>query len=246
MSDLKEQIVKIFPDPYKLAEEFAVEFISMINGSAAKKQLLSVALSGGSTPEILFSLISEKYSDSAQWQYVHFFWGDERCVPPENPESNYGMTKRRLLSKIAIPLQNIHRIRGEEDPEREAVRYSEEISLNINKRDGKPMFDLVILGLGEDGHTASIFPGHPELMHSDKICEVAYHPVTLQKRITLTGRVINNAKAITFLVTGRKKQEVVEKLFKKDAAALNYPAADIVPSNGRLTWFIDEDAGSML
>jgi 6-phosphogluconolactonase len=246
MRDLKEQILKIFPDPYKLAEEFAAELIKTINESAAKKQRLSVALSGGSTPEILFSLISEKYSDSTQWQYVHFFWGDERCVPPENPESNYGMTKRLLLSKIAIPLQNIHRIRGEDDPEREAVRYSEEISLNINKRDGIPMFDLVILGLGEDGHTASIFPGHPELMHSDKICEVAYHPVTMQKRITLTGGVINNAEAITFLVTGKKKQEVVEKLFKKEADSLNYPAADIVPSNGRLSWYVDKDAWSSL
>ena len=96
----------------------------MINVSAAKKEFFSVALSGGSTPEILFDLISKKYSDSVQWQYVHFFWGDERCVPPENPESNFGMTMRLLLSKIVIPLDNIHRIRGEADPEREAVRYS--------------------------------------------------------------------------------------------------------------------------
>lgn len=214
----------------------------MIKESANKKETFTIALSGGSTPELLFSLLSENYAKSVPWQYVHIFWGDERCVPPDNAESNFGMTMRKLLSKIEIPFLNIHRIKGEDDPEKEASRYSEEISLFTRKRDGLPLFDLILLGLGEDGHTASIFPGHPELLDSDKICDVAFHPVTQQKRITITGKVINNAEAVTFLVAGKKKKEIVEKMFKKDPSALNYPATYIVPVYGRLSWFLDKEA----
>ena len=106
-----------------------------------------------------FGDLAGNFGGSVPWRYVHLFWVDERCVPPDNAESNFGMTFRKLLTKIEIPSINIHRIKGEDDPGKEAVRYSEEISLNALKRDGIPLFDLVILGLGEDGHTASLFPG---------------------------------------------------------------------------------------
>jgi 6-phosphogluconolactonase len=238
--------INIFPSPYELAEKFAEEFISMIIESAKKKKPFSVALSGGSTPELLFSMLGDRFSNSVPWQYVHFFWGDERCLPPDNPESNYGMTRRILLEKIDIPSSNIHRIQGEDDPENEASRYSEEISDYTGKRDGLPIFDLIMLGLGEDGHTASIFPGHKELFNSDKICEVVVHPVTLQKRITLTGRVINNADSVTFLVTGIKKADIVDKIINKSPSALNFPAFYIVPVYGMLSWFIDGDAARLL
>ncbi len=238
--------VKIFSTPYELAENFARELVSMIDESAKNNKPFTVALSGGSTPEILFTLLSDNYAKSVPWQYVQIFWGDERCVPPENIESNFGMTKRKLLGNIEIPSQNIHRIRGEDDPEKEASRYPEEISLYTRTRDGVPLFDLVLLGLGEDGHTASIFPGHLELLDSEKICEVAFHPVTLQKRITLTGRVINNADNVAFLVTGKKKEVVVEKILKNNPTSLNFPASYIVPAYGRLSWFLDKDAGKLL
>jgi 6-phosphogluconolactonase len=241
-----DKIVKIFPTPYDLAKEFAWEIVNMIAESAKNNKPFTIALSGGSTPELLFTLLSENYAESVPWKYVHIFWGDERCVPPDNNESNFGMTMKKLLSKIEIPSLNIHRIKGEDDPEKEASRYSEEISLNTRKRDEIPLFDLVLLGLGEDGHTASIFPGHLQLLRSDNVCEVAFHPVTLQKRITLTGRVINNADAITFLVSGKKKEEVVEKMFKKDPSSVYYPATYIVPVYGRLSWFIDKEAGRLL
>ena len=128
-------------------------------------------------------------------------------------------------------------------PEKEAERYSWEISINTEKRDGLPMFDLIILGLGEDGHTASIFPGHLEYFESEKVCIVASHPVTGQKRISISGKVINNASKVVFLVTGNKKRTVVEKMFKKDPASLNYPAAHVVPVYGSLSWFLDKAAG---
>jgi len=241
-----EKIVKIFESPYELAEQCATEMMTMIVESAQKQQQFTIALSGGSTPELLFTLLSEKFAESVPWKYVQIFWGDERCVPPEDAESNFGMVMKKMLDKIEIPAVNIHRIKGEADPEKEAIRYSEEILLNTRSRDGLPLFDLILLGLGEDGHTASIFPGHLDLLKSDKICETASHPVTFQKRITITGRVINNADDVTFLVAGKKKEKVVEKMFKKDQTALNYPASFIVPVYGRLSWLIDREAGRLL
>lgn len=238
--------VKIFSSPEELAMEFAEEMVHLIEESVKRNKFFTIALSGGSTPEVLLEILSNEFGKSVQWKYVHLFWGDERCVPPDNIESNFGMTMKKLLSKIEIPALNIHRIKGEDDPEKEASRYSEEISLNTRKRDGIPLFDMILLGLGEDGHTASIFPGHLELIRSDKVCDVAFHPVTLQKRITLTGRVINNADTVTFLVSGKKKEEVVKKIFKKDASSLYYPATYIVPVYGRLNWFIDKEAGRLI
>jgi len=238
--------IKIFPTPYELAEKFAQEMVFLINESAKNCKPFTIALSGGTTPELLFSVIGDHFSKSVQWKYVHFFWGDERCVPADSSESNFGMTKRKLFDKIEIPSSNIHRIIGENDPESEAVRYSEEISGGTNKRNGLPVFDLVILGLGDDGHTASLFPDHPELFSSDKICEVAVHPLTHQRRITITGRVLNNAEAIVFLVTGSKKAVIVERILKEGPSAQNFPASYIVPVKGRLTWYLDKEAGTFL
>ena len=218
----------------------------MITESAKMKKSFSVALSGGTTPELLFSVLGDHYPNSVPWEYVHFFLVYERCVPPGNPESNYGMTSRKFLEKIDIPSSNIHRIRGEEYPEKEVSRYSEEISEYTGRRDGLPLFDLVILGLGVDGHTASIFPGNIELFNSDKICEVVVHPETLQKRITITGRVLNNAKSVTFLVTGEKKAGIVDKIINKRSSLNSCPGSFIVPVHGVLSWLIDEDAGRLL
>jgi 6-phosphogluconolactonase len=241
-----DKIVKIFPSPYELAVKFAEELALMIKISAEAKKQFTIALSGGSTPEVLFAFLGDKYAKSIPWEYVHFFWGDERCVPPDDSESNYGMTASTLLCKIEIPSMNIHRVRGEDDPEMEASRYSEEILHFTRKRDILPVFDLFLLGLGDDGHTASIFPGHLDLFDSDKICSTAFHPVTLQKRITITGRVINNADNVTFLATGKKKEDIVEKIFKNKPEALNYPAFYIVPVYGSLSWLLDENAGRLI
>ena len=241
-----EKSVEIYPTAYELAEKFAEELAGLITESAKKKRKLTVALSGGSTPELLFSILGDHFSQSVPWEYVHFFWGDERCVPPDDPDSNYGMTRRDLFNKIDIPPANIHRIRGEDDPGKEVLRYSAEISEFTLSREGIPRFDLIILGLGEDGHTASIFPGQEGLLRSDKICELACHPFSGQNRITITGRVINNAESVVFMVTGNKKAQIVEKIINKNPLSGNFPASHIGPSSGMLRWLLDDESGSML
>jgi 6-phosphogluconolactonase len=234
--------VKIFPSAIDLAEKFAEELITMISVKTNSGAEFNLALSGGSTPELLYSVIGDHFSNSVNWDHVNVFWGDERCVPPDDPESNFGMAQRSLFGKINIPETNIHRIKGECDPGEEASRYSDEIALFTDKRDGYPVFDLIILGIGEDGHTASIFPSDISLMESEMVCEVATHPVSLQKRITITGRTINNASKVAFLVTGRKKGEIVEKILNKCSSAQNFPASRVVPVYGELLWFMDSDA----
>ncbi len=238
--------VRIFRSPYELAEKFAGEMVEMIRQASGKNVPITVALSGGSTPELLFSILGDHFSRSAPWEFVHFFWGDERCVPPVSPDSNFGMAFRSFFKKIQIPDINIHRIYGEQNPVKEVVRYSDVISQFTGKRDGLPVFDLVLLGLGEDGHTASIFPGTPDLLISERICEVSVHPVSNQKRITITGKIINNAENIRFLVTGKNKAEIVKKIIKKEKDVSNFPASSIVPLYGRIEWLIDTDAGSLL
>jgi len=241
-----DRSIKIFPTPFDLAEKFAEEMVYMINESSQKGKPFTVALSGGSTPELLFSLLGENYGKSVSWKNVHLFWGDERCVPPDSDESNFGMTKRKFIDKIEIPASNIHRIKGEESPGSEAVRYSDEILAFTQKHNGLPLFNLFILGLGDDGHTASIFPGNMDLLNSEKICDIAAHPVSKQKRITITGRVINNASRVVFLVTGKKKAEIVEKIINNRAEAQIFPASYIVPAGGMLTWYVDKESASLL
>lgn len=241
-----DKAIKIFQTPAILAESFAADLVIMLTELAGKNKAVTIALSGGSTPELLFTVLGDKYCNSVAWEFVHFFWGDERCVPPDNSDSNFGLAKRTFLDKIAIPSSNIHRINGENNPSDEALRYSSEITSFTLKKNGLPSFDIVLLGLGEDGHTASIFPGHISLLTSDKICDVAVNPYSGQKRITISGKLINNAAHIFFLATGQKKAEIIKNIFKKNSASLNYPASYIVPFYGQLQWYLDNDAVSLL
>lgn len=137
-----DKSLKIFSTPYKLAVNFADELVKMVIESEKVRTPFCIALSGGSTPELLYSVLGDHFSKSMKWENLHFFWGDERCVPPDSQESNFGMTHRSLFGKITIPASNIHRIRGEDDPAREASRYAREISECTRKRDCMPVFDL--------------------------------------------------------------------------------------------------------
>lgn len=241
-----EPIIRIFKSPVELAEEFASEIVSGIMNAFHKEKHFTMALSGGTTPKTLFSVLADEFNDSIPWENVHFFWGDERCVVPEDPESNYKCAKQYLFDKIDIPGTNIHRIIGENDPVAESDRYANEIKDFVKSKNGFPSFDLIILGMGLDGHIASIFPDQQALLHSEKICEVSVHPVTSQKRITLTGKVLNNAALLAFLVTGKSKAWLVSEILNKAEEADYYPAAHITPENGKLEWLLDEEASIFL
>ncbi len=207
---------------------------------------INIALSGGKTPELLFTVLSAEYKNKINWGKLFFYWVDERCVPPDSAESNFGMAEKNLLRNIAIPAENIYRISGEAAPEAEAVSYSEIIKRNIPSQNDFPVFDLIMLGVGEDGHTASIFPDQMNLLKSDKIAEVSKHPQSGQKRITLSGKVINNSDRIFFLASGKNKADVIANILEKKEDYLKYPAGHIETSDGGLKWYLDKEAASEL
>jgi 6-phosphogluconolactonase len=240
-----EREILIFSTPLELAERFAQDLKGMISGSSASDRSFTIALSGGNTPKLLLPVMAARLKDQVSWKKVHIFWVDERCVPPGDRDSNYGMTKSLLLDTINIPPGNIHRIIGEAPPAEEALRYSEEILDFTNSRGKLPMFDLILLGLGDDGHTASIFPGNNKSFQSEKISESVIHPVSHQRRITITGSVINNAANIVFIVTGATKAGIVSEIVEGKKAA-DYPASKVLPGNGVLKWYLDKAAADLI
>lgn len=227
----------------ELSENFAQLLIDKLNNS---KDHFHIALSGGSTPKSIFEYLAARHCKTINWQKVNFYWGDERCVPPTDSESNYKMAYDSLLSKLQIPTSNIFRIKGENDPQFEADNYSSEILNHLKIENNFPRFDLIILGLGEDGHTASIFSNQKSLLISDKIYAKAVNPATEQIRITLTGKVINNAATIVFIATGSNKAKVVDEIISQKGNYKDYPASFINPDNGELYWILDKAAASQL
>jgi len=231
---------KIYPDKTHAARQLAHDICELI--SSLKKDKITLAISGGTTPYILFDIWANDYKTQIDWKKIHFFWVDERCVSPTNAESNFGNTKKVLFENIDIPKENIHRIRGENDPIFEAYNYTLEITKHVAMVNGIPKFDIILLGIGDDGHTASIFPSQIQLIHSENFVLEAQNPYNKQHRITLTGKVINNASHIYFLVTGKSKAEVLKQIFNKEEGYLNYPASHIIAIDGELKWYLDEDA----
>ena len=211
-------------------------FANHLADKVAQSDTFHIALSGGSTPKILFELLADEFDEEIEWEKVHFWWGDERCVHPTDDDSNYKMTKERLFDAVTIPEANIHRVLGENDPEGEALRYGKEIDDTI----ADLKFDLIMLGMGGDGHTASIFPHEIELLKEASTCAVATHPESGQKRITLSGPIIDQAKEICFLVTGDGKAEKLDEIFNRKEGYLDYPAAHFNKEN--VVWFLDESA----
>ncbi len=173
-------------------------FSEYLSNLIAKNNFSHIALSGGSTPKEVFKELAEHFKNEIDWSKVQFYWGDERCVPPDDNESNYKMTNEYLFSKIELPSGNVYRIKRENQPVVEAKRYADLLEKNLPKVGMEPQFDLVILGLGDDGHTASIFPNQINLWNAKAYCEIAEHPESGQKRVTLTGNIINNAKEVVF------------------------------------------------
>jgi 6-phosphogluconolactonase len=244
---MKKEIY-LFDDIEGLASRLAGDFRKALDEKAASGESLIVALSGGHTPRAFFEVLAAPpYGDGLPWDKVVFYWGDERCVPPDNDESNFKMTDLSLLSRIKIPGANIRRVLGENPPEKEAVRYAKEIKDNVpHGGNGFPRFDWILLGMGEDGHTASLFPGAPTLKEREKICVVATHPQTGQKRVSITFPVIDNADRVSFLVAGSEKAPVLKEILNKGSEPLPYPASMVHPADGVLEWYVDKAAAPWL
>jgi 6-phosphogluconolactonase len=233
---------------YKNTAELSEGFTSLLKEELDKKEIVNISLSGGTTPKALFKYWTANYAKTLAWEKIAFFWGDERCVPPEDPMSNYGMTKDLLLDLVEkIDRKKVHRIHGENEPEEEVDWYEDIMDKYLPKENDLPCFDLFMLGLGDDGHTVSIFPNQISLWNSPHNCIEAKHPETWMPRISMTGRIVNNARNIAFLVTGKNKAEKVKQIIKQREEFFDiYPAAKVNPTNGNLHWFIDEEAASLL
>lgn len=230
----------IFSTKQAVAKQFAEDLLQWTNTT----EKFTIALSGGSTPKVLFKLLAKEYLDRMNWQHIHFYWGDERCVPPNHADSNFKMTYDLLLKHIPIHQLNVHRIRGEKEPLEEAKRYGKLVEYSLRHVNGLPQFDLVMLGMGDDGHTASIFPHQIEFLKSEEVCELARHPESGQFRVTLTGKIINNAKRIAFLVTGAGKAQKVDEVINHKDNWMYLPAAHIQAQHGDTIWYLDEAAAS--
>lgn len=237
--------ILVFKDIDALSLKAAKIFVELSDMFINKNGRFSVAISGGSTPIKLFSLLSNEYRNDIDWERVHIFWADERCVPADNEESNYGNAYKEFISKVPLPNANIHRIKGEEDPVGEARRYEEEIINFFNTKD-IPSFDLILLGLGEDGHTASLFPGSEALNERKRIAVPIFMKDKNASRITLTLQVLNNAKTVIFMVSGSAKSRILTEIIGNGRKKKLYPAGRVSPSSGSLIWLIDKKAAAGL
>ena len=230
----------VFADKLELARFFG----NYIAELSKQQKPVNIALSGGSTPQSIFDVLAKEYAEKINWQSLRFFWSDERCVAPSHQDSNYRMAEQHLFSHIDVPEHNIFRIKGELSPEAACDDYIRTIKREVAMAEKWPVFDLMLLGMGDDGHTASIFPYQIKLWNSPQICVTGTHPISGQKRITLTGGVINSSKKIFFLVTGANKAEKVREIINKTGAYTDYPASKTDPA--KTLWLLDKPAAQLL
>ena len=251
--------VRVYRDPEELALKAARLFARMADQYVVGCGRFTVALSGGSTPKAMFSVLAgDPFRDTVPWSSIYFFWGDERCVPPDHPDSNYRMTHEALLSKVPVPPENVFRIRAElPDPKEAADEYSARLERFFLAGPGAtktgtaplsniPRFDLVFLGMGPDGHTASLFPHTSALQSGEQIAAANYVEKFNAYRITLTAATINNARNVTFIAAGADKAETLKSVLEGPDQPEVYPSQLIRPGKGTLLWMVDESAASLL
>ena len=224
----------------------AAEFVADLGLRCIRDQgRFSLALCGGSTPQGLYRRLADNpYRNFIEWRSWHMFWGDERCVPLDGPDSNFGMVKRIWLNRITIPASQVHRMRGEIPPEEAALEY--EALLRSHFLTPTPSFDLVLLGLGDDGHTASLFPETDALEEMHKLVAANWVPALQTHRITFTLPLINGAKTVVFLDTDPDKAEVLQRVLEPTARGDTLPAGLVRPSHGNVHWFLSEEAARQL
>lgn len=235
-------------DLAEISRKAAELFVQISRLAIQHNGRFSVALSGGNTPRALYSLLAtDAYRTKIDWSKVHVFWGDERCVPPDDEQSNYRMARETLLLHVPIPQPNIHRIRAEmPDHNVAAEDYEKQLRSFFQFESDLPRFDLILLGMGPDGHTASLFPGTAALQDTTHLVIANYVEKFGTFRITLTYPVINNAANILFLVSGADKAQVLKEILEGKNQPELYPSQKINPTNGTLRFLVDREAASML
>jgi 6-phosphogluconolactonase len=234
--------VHVYSSSEELSAAAAREFAARAEEAIEERGRLAVVLAGGSTPETMYGILARDYADQIDWSKVYVFFGDERSVPPHHEDSNLKMASEALLDHV--PVGNVHRMRGELPPEEAAETYEEELQTFFRTED-VPRFDLILLGLGADGHTASLFPETPALEVNDRWVVANPVPRLDTTRITLTASVINAARAVIFLVEGEDKAEAVREILESDADPRAYPAKLIQPRGGP-EWMLDQSSASLL
>lgn len=234
-----------YTDAEALARAAAQQVVLLAQQAISTRGHFSIVLSGGSTPRMLYEALARlPFRDQIDWQNTHVFWGDERCVPPDHADSNYHMAHKALLTHVPVDTKQIHRLRGEDAPDLAASTY--ETALKRFFAPQSPQFDLILLGLGDDGHTASLFPGTTALHEETRWVAANYVPKLAAWRLTLTPHVINQAAAIVFLVVGEGKADILREVVHGPYQPELYPAQRIEPETGRLIWMVDEAAASLL
>jgi 6-phosphogluconolactonase len=242
--------VVVLPDAAAVTRRAAEEFLQSVTESVAQKGFFTIALAGGSTPRALYTLLSDEptFRSKIPWGKIHFFFGDERHAPPDSPESNFRMANESLFSKGLVKPEQITRIKGEyPDTEKAALEYEQAIRAYFKLKDGEyPRFDLVLLGMGDEGHTLSLFPGTRALHASNRIVVRNWVGKLFTERITLTVPAANQANRAIFLVTRADKALALKAVLEGPYEPEQLPAQFIQPANGKLLWLVDQAAGSKL
>ncbi|HET7854754.1 MAG TPA: 6-phosphogluconolactonase [Candidatus Methylomirabilis sp.] len=243
--------IHISADPGELTRTAAEEFVRQAAKAIESNGRFTVALSGGSTPKGLYTLLASKaypFRERVPWGNIHFFWGDERHVPPDHPESNYRMVHDGLLSQVPVPTDHVHRIPAENpDAGKAAEEYEHALCEFFGLEKGEwPRFDLVLLGMGPDGHIASLFPGTAVLDERKHLVAASWVEKLNTTRITLTPPVLNNAACVVFLISGEEKAETLRTVLTGDFQPVQLPAQLIRPGHGRLLWLVDRAAAGLL
>ncbi len=237
--------LKIFTSKEELADGLASWICDLINATLQNQEFFSLVLSGGETPKMLFQkLSSEQYIGKINWKRLHIFWGDERVVPFDDERNNAKMAFDFLLDKLDIPADQIHKMRVDIEPIFSAKEYEKILHNYFDNT--KKSFDLVLLGIGDDGHTLSVFPGSPLLEEHDHWVESVYNEKQQMYRITLTPAIVNRASHIAFMVSGKSKSAILHTIIEDSSKPAVLPAQIIKPENGELYWFLDKDASDDL
>jgi 6-phosphogluconolactonase len=240
--------IRTLTTPQELSEAAAEEVVHTANEAVAQRGRFTIALSGGSTPKNLYNLLVTNARNLLPWDRMFFFWGDERHVPPNDPDSNYRMANETMLSKIPVAAGNVFRVPAENpDAAAAAAAYEQTLRKFFQLEPGQvPMFDLILLGMGPDGHTASLFPGTKALREKTRLVVANWVEKLKTSRITLTLPVLNTARCVTFLVSGTDKAAVLRAVLEEDVPAEQYPSKLVRPDKGKLIWLVDRAAASAL